>query len=302
VKIVIQSPKVKEVVFMLIEVSDLVKKFGDVHAVKGINFTVKEGSLFSFLGTNGAGKSTTINILTTLLDQTSGTAIVDGYDVSKNPAEVRNLIGIVFQDSIMDKVLTVEENLLVRGSFYGLSGTELTKAIARVIEATKSWEFAKRRYGTLSGGQRRRADIARALINTPKILFLDEPTTGLDPKTRQDVWELIRQLQKEKGMTVFLTTHYMEEAADSDDIVVIHKGEIRAQGTPEELKENYCTDSLRITATNGERKVYKIAKTIDALPIIDEQRERIAHVEIISGTMDDVFLNLTEGFENENAN
>jgi len=237
-----------------------------------------------------------------LLNQTSGTAIIDGYDVSKNPDEVRNLIGIVFQDSIMDKMLTVEENLLVRGSFYGLSGTNLTKAVARVIEATKSWAFAKRRYGTLSGGQRRRADIARALINTPKILFLDEPTTGLDPKTRQDVWQLIRNLQKKNGMTVFLTTHYMEEAAASDNIVVIHKGEIRAQGTPVELKENYCTDRLKITTTSGERKKYKIAKTIDAFPIIDEQRNEIAHIEIISGTLDDVFLNLTEGFENENAN
>jgi len=287
---------------MIIEVEDLVKNFGDVHAVKGVNFTVKEGSLFSFLGTNGAGKSTTINVLTTLMEQTSGTALVNGYDVAKNPDEVRSLIGIVFQDSIMDKVLTVEENLLVRGSFYGFSGAELAKAVARVIEATKSEEFAKQRYGTLSGGQRRRADIARALINTPKILFLDEPTTGLDPKTRQDVWELIRDLQEEKGVTVFLTTHYMEEAAESDDIVVIHKGEIRAQGTPEELKEKYCTDLLKIIMKNGERKVYKIVKTIDSFPIIDKYRELIAHIEIISGTMDDVFLNLTGGFENENAN
>lgn len=287
---------------MLIEVKNLVKSYGKVEAVKGINFAVAEGSLFSFLGTNGAGKSTTINVLTTLLKQTSGTAIIDGYDVSKSPDEVRNLIGIVFQDSLMDKLLTVEENLLVRGSFYGYSGVELTKAVARVIEATKSWEFAKRRYGTLSGGQRRRADIARALINTPKILFLDEPTTGLDPKTRQDVWELIRNLQKEKGMTVFLTTHYMEEAAESDHIVVIHKGSIRAQGTPEELKEKYCSDLLRITTKDGERKIYQVAKTTDAFPIIDKQREKIAHIEILSGTLDDVFLNLTEGFDDEDAN
>ena len=287
---------------MLIEVKDLVKSYGEVEAVKGVDFTVTEGSLFSFLGTNGAGKSTTINILTTLLRQTSGVATIGGYDVSKNPSEVRNLIGVVFQDSIMDKMLTVEENLLVRGSFYGFTGNGLTEAVARVIEETKSWEFAKKKYGTLSGGQKRRADIARALINTPKILFLDEPTTGLDPKTRQDVWELIRNLQKEKGMTVFLTTHYMEEAAESDKVVVIHKGEIRAQGTPEELKERYCTDLLKITTKNGERRVYQIAKTTDAFPIIDEQREQIAHIEIISGTLDDVFLNLTEGFENENVN
>ena len=287
---------------MLIEVKNLVKSYGAVKAVKGISFTVEEGSLFSFLGTNGAGKSTTINVLTTLLQQTSGVVLIDGYDVSKNPDEIRNLIGIVFQDSIMDRVLTVEENLLVRGSFYGLSGAALLDAVAQVIKATKSGDFAKRRYGTLSGGQRRRADIARALIHTPKILFLDEPTTGLDPKTRQDVWELIRNLQKEKGMTVFLTTHYMEEAADSDQIVVIHEGEIRAQGTPEELKEKHCTDLLRFTTTSGERQTHKIAKTTDALPIIDAHRASIAHVEIISGTLDDVFLNLTEGFENAPVN
>ncbi|MCL2558976.1 MAG: ATP-binding cassette domain-containing protein [Turicibacter sp.] len=284
---------------MLIEVKNLVKSYGSVQAVKGINFTVEAGSLFSFLGTNGAGKSTTINVLTTLLQQTSGTATVGGYNVSTNPDEVRNLIGIVFQDSIMDKMLTVEENLQVRGSFYGLTGTKLKQAVAHVIEATKSGDFAKRRYGTLSGGQRRRADIARALIHTPKILFLDEPTTGLDPKTRQDVWELIRNLQKEKGMTVFLTTHYMEEAAESDTIVIIHKGEIRACGTPEQLKERHCTDLLKITTANGERRVYNLAKTTDAFAIIDQQQEEIAHVEIISGTLDDVFLNLTEGFENE---
>jgi len=287
---------------MLIEVKNLVKSYGDVQAVKGINFTVKEGSLFSFLGTNGAGKSTTINVLTTLLTQTSGTALIGGYDTSKNSDAVRNLIGIVFQDSIMDELLTVEENLLVRGSFYGLTGAKLKAAVVKVIDATKAGDFAKQRYGTLSGGQRRRADIARALINTPKILFLDEPTTGLDPKTRQDVWELIRHLQKEKGMTVFLTTHYMEEAAESDDIVVIHKGEIRAQGTPEALKEKYCSDLLKITTTSGERKVYEIAKTTDALPIIDQHRQTIAHVEIISGTLDDVFLNLRSVIENENVN
>ncbi|MCL1990379.1 MAG: ATP-binding cassette domain-containing protein [Defluviitaleaceae bacterium] len=286
---------------MLIEVKSLVKSYGDIHAVKGINFTVTKGSLFSFLGTNGAGKSTTISMLTTLLKPTSGTATIGGYDVLKNPDAVRNLIGIVFQDSVMDEILTVEENLFVRGSFYGLKGLNLKHAVKHVIALTKANGFSKQRYGTLSGGQRRRADIARALIHTPEILFLDEPTTGLDPKTRQDVWTLIRNLQKEKGMTIFLTTHYMEEAAESDEIVVIHKGEIRAQGTPEELKEQYCTDLLKITTTTGKREIYNISKTTDALPILDKKREQIAHVEIISGTLDDVFLNLTEGFENEHA-
>ena len=287
---------------MLIEVRNLVKTYGEIQAVKGISFTVAEGSLFSFLGTNGAGKSTTINILTTLLKQTSGVATIGGYDVRKHPDKVRNLIGVVFQDSIMDKNLTVEENLMVRGSFYGLSEVKLTESVTKVIQLTKSHDFSQQRYGTLSGGQRRRVDIARALIHTPKILFLDEPTTGLDPKTRQDIWKLIRHLQKEKGMTVFLTTHYMEEAAESDHIVVIHKGEIRAEGTPAALKEKYCSDALKITTKNGERKVYQIAKTTDALPIIDKQRSEIAHVEIISGTLDDVFLNLRSGDQIEKVN
>jgi len=277
---------------MFIEVENLSKSYGDINAVKNISFTVNEGSLFSFLGTNGAGKSTTINILTTLLTPTSGTAIIDGHDVAKNPDEVRKLIGIVFQDSIMDDILTVEENLMVRGSFYGYKGDQLKQAVQKVITSTKSEDFAKQKYGTLSGGQRRRADIARALIHTPKILFLDEPTTGLDPKTRQDVWELIRILQKEKGMTIFLTTHYMEEASTSDQIIVIHKGEIKAQGTPEELKERYSQNLLRMTLKSGEQKVIPIKRTTDALTIIDDHRDEMTHVEIVSGTLDDVFLNL----------
>ena len=287
---------------MLIEVRDLKKSYGDVEAVKGISFTVEKGSLFSLLGTNGAGKSTTIAILTTLSNKSSGKVLINGMDVEKKPEEIRKMIGVVFQESLMDKVLTVEENLRIRGSFYGLRGKQLKKSVENVLEATKSLEFANRKYGTLSGGQRRRADIARALLNTPKILFLDEPTTGLDPKTRQDVWELIRTLQKEKGMTVFLTTHYMEEAAESDKIVVIHKGEIRAAGTPEQLKADYCTDILKITDKKGQRNIHRIEKTTDALPVIDSLKGEIAHIEIISGTLDDVFLNLTEGFENENDN
>jgi len=178
-----------------------------------------------------------------------------------------------------------------------LRGAKLKSAVENAVKITDVSSFAAQRYGTLSGGQRRRADIARALLHTPKLLFLDEPTTGLDPKTRRDIWRLIRDLQKSSGMTVFLTTHYMEEAAESDDIVVISKGEIKAQGTTVELKSRYCTDFLKITTTGGEYIEHKLKRTVDALPVIEQYKGSIANVEIINGTLDDVFLNLTEGLD-----
>jgi multidrug/hemolysin transport system ATP-binding protein len=278
----------------MVKVSNLIKTYSDVKAVNGISFEVTEGSLFSFLGTNGAGKSTTINVLTTLLSKTSGSATVGGFDVEREPEKVRNLIGIVFQESVLDGALTVRENLRVRGSLYGLRGAKLKSAVENVVKITDMEDYASRIYGKLSGGQRRRADIARALINTPRLLFLDEPTTGLDPKTRRDIWKLIRDLQKANNMTVFLTTHYMEEAAESDKIVVIHKGEIRAVGTPAELKSQYCSDVLKLTLTSGEYIEQKLARTVDALPMIEKHKGNISNVEIINGTLDDVFLNLTE--------
>jgi multidrug/hemolysin transport system ATP-binding protein len=278
---------------MIIEVADLVKNYGNVKAVNGINFGVKKGELFSFLGTNGAGKSTTIGVLTTLLAKTSGRVVVGGFDMDKDEKRIRNLIGVVFQDSILDKDLTVFENLCVRASLYP-DVKNTAEAAKRAIKLT-GIDFSNRRYKALSGGQRRRADIARALVHTPEILFLDEPTTGLDPKTRRDIWELIRNLQKEHGTTVFLTTHYMEEAAESDNIVVIEKGEIRAEGTPVSLKEKYCTDRLKVQMKNGEKLTRELARTIDAIPFIIEHQNAIENIEIISGTLDDVFLNLTGG-------
>jgi multidrug/hemolysin transport system ATP-binding protein len=279
----------------LIQVENLFKSYGEVKAVNGISFNVREGSLFSFLGTNGAGKSTTINVLTTLLTQSDGTATVGGFDTRRQAEQVRGLIGVVFQGSVLDSLLSVRENLSVRGSLYGLYGKDLKNAVNHAIKITDLSDFASRPYGKLSGGQRRRVDVARALVNTPKLLFLDEPTTGLDPKTRRDIWQMLHGLQKNSGMTVFLTTHYMEEAAESDDIVVIHKGEIKAGGTPLELKTAYCTDLLKMTLENGEYIEHKLTKTIDALPLIEAYRDRLANVEIINGTLDDVFLNLTEG-------
>jgi multidrug/hemolysin transport system ATP-binding protein len=231
----------------IIEISNLVKHYGEVKAVDGIDFYVDAGTLFAFLGPNGAGKSTTIDIICTLLKPDSGTVIINGKTISKDDNEIRKEIGIVFQDSVLDNLLTVRENLIARGSFYGLKGEALKNAVTKAAEAVGVTEFIDRPYGKLSGGQRRRSDIARALVNTPKILFLDEPTTGLDPKTRKNVWSTITKLQKDTGMTVFLTTHYMEEAANADYVAVIDQGKIIAKGTPSELREKYSNDRIIIT-------------------------------------------------------
>jgi multidrug/hemolysin transport system ATP-binding protein len=282
---------------LIIDVGNLKKNYGNTEAVKGISFSVNEGELFSFLGTNGAGNSTTINILTTLIGKTSGSVSVGGYDTQKDADSIRRLIGVVFQDSVLDNDLTVFENLKVRASLY--DDIRDFSAAAKRAEMLTGIDFGNRRYKTLSGGMKRRADIARALVHTPRILFLDEPTTGLDPKTRRDIWELITKLQKENGTTVFLTTHYMEEAAESDNIVIINKGKIRAEGTPVSLKERYCTDRMNVTFKNGEKLEKPLKRTIDAIPFIESNKEKIGNIEIINGTLDDVFLNLTEGnFDN----
>lgn len=295
----------------IINVKGLAKSFGSLEAVRGVDFVVEQGSLFAFLGPNGAGKSTTIDMLTTQLKPDSGEATVAGFRLGRDNDGIRSAIGIVFQDSLLDPLLTVEENLLVRGSFYKLTRAELKAAAARAVETAGAGEFLKRPYGKLSGGQRRRADIARALIHTPQVLFLDEPTTGLDPQTRKNVWTTIRQLQKERGMTIFLTTHYMEEAAQADRIVVMDHGKVLAEGTPYELKERYATDLLKLKPHDAEELeayleacsasytvasgIYHvpIAETVRALDLIDGCRGNIAGLEIVSGTMDDVFLNLT---------
>jgi multidrug/hemolysin transport system ATP-binding protein len=220
----------------IIIVENLKKSYGNVKAVNGIDFFVNEGELFAFLGPNGAGKTTTIDIICTLLAPDAGKVSVNGYKLGKNDDKIRQCIGVVFQDSILDNLLTVKENLFTRGSFYGMPQRQLAEAVKKAAEAADILSFINRPYGKLSGGQRRRADIARALVNTPKVLFLDEPTTGLDPQTRKSVWDTIRSLQKDTGMTVFLTTHYMEEAAGADYVAIIDNGLISAKGTPGELR------------------------------------------------------------------
>lgn len=295
----------------IVQVNNLEKSYKDVKAVKGIDFYVEEGKLFAFLGPNGAGKSTTIDMICTYLKPDKGSIIVDGSVVGKDDKDIRSKIGIVFQDSLLDPVLTIRENLSLRGSFYGLKGKTLKKAVEKACEIVDIKDIMDRRYGKLSGGQRRRADIARALINTPKILFLDEPTTGLDPQTRLNVWNTINDLQKKNNMTVFLTTHYMEEAAEADYVIVIDNGEIAAKGTPADIKEKYAQNTLHIvpkdstalvnslkennisyTETAGEF-IVKIKHTTEALNIIDKIRSNIENFEVAKGTMDDAFIAIT---------
>jgi multidrug/hemolysin transport system ATP-binding protein len=295
----------------MIEVLNLTKSYGDVQAVKGIDFYVERGKLFAFLGPNGAGKSTTIDMISTSLKADSGEVKINGFSLGRDDDKIRSVIGVVFQDSLLDALLTVKENLYVRGSFYNLRGEQLKKGIEKAASATGVNEFLNRPYGKLSGGQRRRADIARALVNTPEILFLDEPTTGLDPQTRRNVWETIRELQRQSGMTVFLTTHYMEEAAEADYVIVIDKGEIAAKGTPTELKEQYTSNLLKM-ATSEPQEVQKIlnemslpykqvadiisvniSRTLDALPVVESCKEYITGFEVLNGTMDDAFIAIT---------
>jgi multidrug/hemolysin transport system ATP-binding protein len=297
----------------IIEVRNLCKTFGEIKAVDDVSFDVEKGSLFAFLGTNGAGKTTTINILTTLLRQTLGEASVNGHKVGVDDAKVRASIGVVFQNTVLDDLLTTEENLEIRGGLYGLDKKSLKARITEVAEITDSVDFLKQRYGKLSGGQKRRVDVARALINRPEVLFLDEPTTGLDPKTRVQLWQTIRKTQKDFQMTVFLTTHYMEEAVDADKIVILNKGKIVQAGTPNELKDKYAHDSIVVYNTDDEQVKQAVAKyltahnikysethesvrielesTKDAISILADLKQYVQSFEVRKGDMDSVFLN-----------
>jgi multidrug/hemolysin transport system ATP-binding protein len=295
----------------IIEVSGLQKSYGQVHAVKGIDFYVETGKIFAFLGPNGAGKSTTIDIICTFLKSDAGTVEVDGHLLGKDDNAIRQTIGAVFQDGLLDPLLTVSENLHIRAGFYGLRGKQLEKTIRDIAERMGIQEIMKRPYGKLSGGQRRRCDIARALVNTPKVLFLDEPTTGLDPQTRKSVWETITKLQHDTGMTIFLTTHYMEEAAEADFVIVIDNGNIVAKGTPSDLKERYTSDKLTLTSKEPEalaerltkaglapevvanRVTLKVANTLAALPILESYKDVITGFTVTTGTMDDAFIAIT---------
>ena len=291
----------------IIEIKELSKSFGDVKAVRGISFNVREGELFAFLGVNGAGKSTTINIMCGQLSKDGGQVIIDGKSIDNDPAMIKSELGVVFQGSVLDAALSVRDNLESRAALYGIVGDEFKKRLGELSDMLELDGLMKRTVGKLSGGQRRRIDIARALLHRPKILILDEPTTGLDPQTRRVLWNVIAQLRKNEKMTVFLTTHYMEEAAEADYVVILDSGCIAAEGTPLELKNTYSGDFITLYGVSEEqvsalgaefeplRDGYRlsVASTAQATELIIKHPEVFADYEITKGKMDDVFLAVT---------
>lgn len=296
----------------VINIEQLSKIYGELKAVDNISFSVQKGQLIGFLGINGAGKSTTINMMSTLSCPTSGRIEICGHDTQKESMKVREKIGIVYQNNALDEMLTVRENMICRGVIHGMTKTDAAKRVKELCGIFSLDELLKKRYRTLSGGQKRRCEIASALLHTPEILILDEPTTGLDPAARQDVWNMVAQMQKKTEMTVFLTTHYMEEAAKADNIIIINKGKILTEGTPHELKEKYASDKLKIYCADKHKKkigaaaadktfseenygiCIKLRSTKEAIPILNNIGADIDGFEVIQGTLDDVFLDITK--------
>lgn len=291
----------------IIEIDHLHKSFGTVKAVQDLSFRVREGELFAFLGVNGAGKSTTINILCGQLAKDSGSVRICGTDLDADPDTIKRSLGVVFQSSVLDKDLSVQENLASRAALYGIHGKAFRQRLAELAELLEFGDLLKRSVGKLSGGQRRRIDIARALLHRPRILILDEPTTGLDPQTRSILWRVIGDLRRSENMTVFLTTHYMEEAADADYVVILDHGQIAAEGTPLALKNTYTGDFITIYGVEESqirqlsssyepiRDAFRVSvpDTAAATALILQHPEIFRDYEITKGKMDDVFLAVT---------
>lgn len=291
----------------IIKINHLCKNFGDVKAVQDLCFRVKEGELFAFLGVNGAGKSTTINIMCGQLSKDSGSVVIDDADLDKNINHIKGTLGVVFQNSVLDSALSVYDNLQSRAALYGITGMAFKERLSELAKLLDFEDLLKRTVSKLSGGQRRRIDIARALINRPKILILDEPTTGLDPQTRKTLWNVISDLRKNENMTVFLTTHYMEEAAEADYVVILDSGKISAEGTPLELKNTYTGDFITLYGVDEAtvktldvgyeqlRDAYRLSvpNTAKATELIIKHPDIFSDYEIAKGKMDDVFLNVT---------
>lgn len=310
--------KRKELTAMsIMNVKGLTKKYGSYTAVDHISFSVNRGELIGFLGVNGAGKSTTVNMLSALIPADEGSAEICGCELGRDDMELRKKIGIVYQQNCLDDMLTVKENLLCRGLLHGISRAQAKKRLEELCGILSMEDIISKRYRILSGGQKRRCEIAAALMHTPELLFLDEPTTGLDPATRRDVWETVETLRKDVGMTVFLTTHYMEEAAAANRILIIGKGKMIAEGTPFELKERYARDKIKLYCENAAKKdiaalsemkgidirdedfgiSFTVNNMMDALPVINAAKGMISGFEAIQGNMDDVFLNAAGGNE-----
>lgn len=291
----------------IIEIKDLSKSFGEVKAVQNISFEVREGELFAFLGVNGAGKSTTINVMCAQLGKDAGSVIIDGCDLDTDAEKIKSNIGVVFQDSALDKALTVKENLESRAALYGIVGKDFKKRLGELSQLLDLSSLLSRPLGKLSGGQRRRIDIARALLHSPKILILDEPTTGLDPQTRKLIWQVVEDLRRRENMTVFLTTHYMEEAADADYVVILDGGRIAAHGTPLELKNTYSGDFVTIYGITEDqaaslgaayeriKDAYRLSvpNTAAVTELIIRHPDIFYDYEITKGKMDDVFIAVT---------
>ena len=291
----------------IIEIDHLSKSFGDIRAVQDLSFQVREGELFAFLGVNGAGKSTTINILCSQLAKDGGSVHICGADPDREADRVKRSLGVVFQNSVLDKSLSVRDNLESRAALYGITGKAFSRRLEELSGLLELDDLLKRTVGKLSGGQRRRIDIARALLHQPRILILDEPTTGLDPQTRKLLWDAVSRMRREKSMTVFLTTHYMEEAADADYVVILDSGRIAAQGTPLTLKNTYTGDFITLYGVTEEqvrglghpyeaiRDAYRVSvpDTAAATGLIVRNPEVFRDYEITKGRMDDVFLAVT---------
>lgn len=291
----------------IIEIHHLNKRFGEVKAVQDLSFCVKEGELFAFLGINGAGKSTTINILCGQLSKDGGSVVIDGADLDRDAEHIKRKLGVVFQNSLLDAALTVYENLESRAALYGITGPAFRERFSELAKLLDFEDLQKRTVGKLSGGQRRRIDVARALLHKPRILVLDEPTTGLDPQTRKMLWNVIADLRRTENMTVFLTTHYMEEAAEADYVVILDGGKISAQGTPLALKNAYTGDFITLYTTEETevkklglpyepmRDAYRLSvpDTAAATALILRYPDVFRDYEITKGKMDDVFLSVT---------
>lgn len=289
----------------IIEIEHLSKSYGKIKAVQDLSFCVKEGELFAFLGVNGAGKSTTISIICGQLAKDAGTVKICGMEQSRNMDSVKRDLGVVFQNSVLDKALSVRDNLESRAALYGITGSAFKTRLIALSKLLEFEDILDQAVGKLSGGQRRRIDIARALLHNPKILILDEPTTGLDPQTRRTLWSVIGQLRREEQLTVFLTTHYMEEAADADYVVILDDGKTSAHGTPHQLKNTYTGDYITLYGApqvevlgkpyETLRGAYRIAvgNTAEATALIVAHPEIFSDYEIVKGKMDDVFLAVT---------
>lgn len=291
----------------IIEIKNLSKRFGDVQAVDDLSFEVRAGELFAFLGVNGAGKSTTISVMCGHLRKDAGSVIIDGKDIDRDMDKIKSKIGVVYQNSALDASLSVRDNLESRAALYGIYGAEFKERLDTLSALLDFADLHKRTVGKLSGGQRRRIDIARALIHSPSILILDEPTTGLDPQTRKLMWSVIEKLRREENMTVLLTTHYMEEAADADYVVIIDSGRLAAKGTPIDLKNTYTGDFITLYNTTEERvaalgvpyeklrDAYRVLvpDTRAATQLIVNNPDVFVDYEIFKGKMDDVFLSVT---------